>query len=277
MRTLFFLIFLSLATPSAQILACTGLFLTRGDTAIVGNNEDYFNTTPTSIMIKPPDGDKYGSLSFGFGYPMSHYGFGKVNPQGGVNDQGLFFDCYATPSFEVTGSVNKPKFKGHPFEVLLAECATVEEVISLFRTHNLDFMKKFKLFIADKTGQSAIIEGDNIIRKSGGYQVVTNFYQSNPSLGNYPCSRYAAAIKSLEKSQDNSIEHIKNILNKTHVENINYKGRTIETLYSNMYGLRKGLVYVYYRHDFSNGIVINLKNEFAKGKHHYDLGVLFTK
>ena len=74
-----------------------------------------------------------------------------------------------------------------------------------------------------------------------------------------------------------SIEQFKRILEKTHVENIKYKGRIVETLYSNIYDLRKGMIYVYYHHDFSNEIVITLKNEFIKGKRSYDLQSLFTK
>jgi hypothetical protein len=42
-----------------------------------------------------------------------------------MNEQGLFFDFFATPPLPVTESINNPKFKDHPFEVLLAECATV--------------------------------------------------------------------------------------------------------------------------------------------------------
>ena len=278
MRILLFIIALFITIPaSTQIFACTGFFATQGDAALVGNNEDYFNTTQTKIVVQPPEGKKYGRLFFGFDSSTPHYGFGNFNPQGGMNEQGLFFDCFGTPPLAVTASVSKPKFKEHPFEVLLAECATVEEVIAKFNNHNLEFMKTFQLFIADKTGQSAIIEGDKIIRKSELYQVVTNFYQSKPSFWKYPCKRYKTAIKILERSQDVSIEQFKKILEKTHVENIKYKGRILETLYSNIYDLRKGLVYVYYHHDFSNEIVITLKNEFIKGKRSYDLQSLFTK
>ena len=277
MRIFFFIIFLTIATPSTQIVACTGVFVTQGEASLVGNNEDYFARTQTKIFVKPPEGNKYGRLFFGFGSSTQVYGFGEFNPQGGMNEQGLFFDCFATPPLPVTGSINKQKFKDHPFEVLLAECATVEEVLVKFNDYNLDFMKTFQIFIADKTGRSAIIEGDKIIRKSGWYQVVTSFYHSKPSLGGYPCKRYENACRILESSQDVSVEQVKKILEKTHVENINYRGRIIETLYSNIYDLGKGLVYVYYHHDFGNEIVINLKNEFVKGKRCYDLQSLFAK
>jgi len=277
MRILLFIIIPCLAAPSAQIFACTGFFATQGETALVGNNEDYFNTTQTKIVVKPAEGNKYGRLFFGFASSTPHYGFGEFNPQGGMNEQGLFFDCFATPPLPVTASVNKPKFKDHPFEVLLAECATVEDVLVKFSNYNLDFMKTFQVFIADKTGQSAIIEGDKIIRKSGWYQVVTSFYHSKPSLGGYPCKRYETAIRILERSQDVSIDQFKKILEETHVENIKYKGHIVETIYSNIYDLQNGLIFVYGHHNFGNEVVINLKMELKKGERSYDIQSLFTK
>ena len=63
MRILLFIIFLCLATPSVQIFACTGFFATQGETAPVGNNEDFFDTTQTKILVKPAEGNKYGRLS----------------------------------------------------------------------------------------------------------------------------------------------------------------------------------------------------------------------
>jgi hypothetical protein len=260
-----------------HIFACTGFFATKGEVVLVGNNEDYFNTTQTKIVVKPPEGNKYGRLFFGFGSSTPHYGFGEFNPQGGMNDQGLFFDCFGTPPLPVKESVYKPKFKDHPFEVLLAECATVEDVLVKFNNYNLDFMKKFQIFIADKTGQSAIIEGDKIIRKSGWYQVVTNFYHSKPSLGGYPCNRYKTALRILERSQDVSIEQFKKILEKTHAENIKYKGHIVETLYSNIYDLQNGLIYIYDHHNFANEVFIDLNMELKKGKRSYDIQSLFTK
>ena len=271
------MILVILAIPNMQTFACTGFFAIRGDDAFVGNNEDYYSTTQTKIFVKPPEGKKYGRLFFGFYSPEQHYGFGNFNPQGGMNEQGLFFDCFATPPLPVKESENKIEFDDHPLEILLGECATVEDVVAKFNNYNLGFMKKFQIFIADKTGQSAIIEGDKIVRKSGWYQVVTSFYHSNPSLGGYPCKRYETALNILENSKGISIEQFKKILVKTHVENIKYNSRIIETLYSNIYDLRKGLVYVYYRHDFDNEIIINLKNEFIKGKRFYNLQSLFDK
>jgi hypothetical protein len=37
-------------------------------------------------------------------------------------------------------------------------------------------------------------------------------------------------------------------------------------VYSNIYDLNKGLIYVYNQHDFDNVVVINIKDEFNKGE-----------
>ena len=38
-------------------------------------------------------------------------------------------------------------------------------------------------FFVDRTGNSVIIEGDEVIYKQGNYQVVTNYLQNHPELG----------------------------------------------------------------------------------------------
>ena len=92
MRILLFIIALFITIPaSTQIFACTGFFATQGDAALVGNNEDYFNTTQTKIVIQPPESKKYGRLFFGFDSSAPHYGFGNFNPQGGMVNTSLPF------------------------------------------------------------------------------------------------------------------------------------------------------------------------------------------
>jgi hypothetical protein len=154
----------------------------------------------------------------------------------------------------------------------MAECATVEEVINIFDRYNLQFMEKFMLMFADKTGASAIIEGDVVIRKKGRYQVITNFYQSEVKDRNYPCERYKIAIEMLKKNSGISVKLFRQILAAVHAE-----GEYVNTLYSNIYDLKKGLVYLYHFHDFANEVVIDLNEELKKGKHTYDLPSLFPR
>jgi len=249
------------------LLACTAFIAYRGDTVFAGNNEDYINPL-TKVWFEPRVHGKYGKVYFGRVY----FGFDNFWSQGGMNDQGLFFDGFATRTKKIKNSIHKPKYPANLIDKVMAECATVNEVLRIFDRYNLQFMEKFMLMFADKTGDSIIIEGDAVVRKNGRYQIVTNFYQSEVKDGSYPCERYKIAMKMLEEHSDLSVDYFRQILAAVHTE-----GDFINTLYSNIYDLKRKRVYLYYFHNFENEVVIDLEDELKKGKHSYDLASLFPK
>ncbi len=249
--------------------ACTAFMMSDGERVLVGNNEDY-NIPYTRVWFVPAENGQYGRV---------YFGYDNWSPQGGMNDQGLFFDFFATKPLEVKLSKEKPKFQGPIIDRMVAECATVGEVLDMFDQYDLEFMSKFQMFVVDKSGDAAIIEGDRIIRKSGSYQVVTNFYQSKVKENLRPCDwfqpscmQYKKAESMLTESGTASVAHFRDILEATHRNTLGAR-----TLYSNIYDLKKGLVYLYYLHNFKNEVVIDLNKELKKGRHYYDLPLLFGK
>ena len=254
---------------SQSVLACTAFMMSDGDKVLVGNNEDY--TIPyTRVWFVPPENGQFGRV---------YFGYENWSPQGGMNDQGLFFDFFATKPLEVENSKDKPKFKGPIIDTMTSTCATVEDVIKMFSGMNLEFMLKFQMFIVDKKGDAAIIEGDEIVRKSGQYQIVTNFYQSKVPENKRPCEwhrrscqKYKIAESMIKEIETPTVAHFRDILDSTHRETT-----FATTLYSNIYDLKKGLVYLYYLHDFEKEVVFDLKKELEKGRHYYILPNLFGK
>jgi hypothetical protein len=266
---LFFTIWIVIVLTHPLADACTAFMASDNNTVLVGNNEDY-NIPHTRVSFIPAKNGQYGRV---------YFGYDNWRPQGGMNDQGLFFDGLITEPMEIINSKNKPIFKGDFFDTFLAECATVNEVLDLFDNYNLEFMSEYQLFFADKTGDSVIIEGDHTIRKSGSYQIVSNFLQSHVGENRYPCEwykggclRFQTAEMMLKDIRIISVEHFRNILEATHQNTLGTR-----TLYSNIYNLKKGLIYLYYLHNYDNEVIINLNEELKKGSHYYEIPSLFDK
>ena len=107
---------------------------------------------------------------------------------------------------------------------ILAMCATVEEAIDVFKRYNLFTFQKVKFLVADKTGNSVVIEWSNeglkfLERNDKIYQVSTNFITSNYKFENVPCYRYKVAASMFEDNRNApSIDFLRGILSVTHLE-----------------------------------------------------------
>lgn len=250
---------LSLALITQAANACTGIYAFQNGRALAGNNEDYWNPNIKMWFVPAEEG------SFGRVY----FGFENLFPQGGMNDQGLFFDGFATKAVPVVGSRGKKPFSGNVMDEVMAKCSTVDEVLEQFQKYNLEFLERSMLFYADRFGNSVIIEGDDLVRKKGRYQVVTNFYQSQSPPEEYTCPRYKKADAMLGASEEISVELFRDVLNAVHAEGPSY------TLYSNICDLTNGKIYLYHFHNYENVVVLDLAEELKKGKRIVDIPSLF--
>ncbi len=255
--------------PGSSLYACTGFCISKGDTVLVGNNEDH-NDPDTKVFYVPAEKGKYGKVYFGFDFP-----------QGGMNEKGLVWDEFSVrPLKKVKNSLDKPNFpgvmQGRLIDKVMSECATVDEVLEIYGKYNLAFMETGMTFFADANGDSAIIEGDTVLRKKGKYQVVTNFYQSETRKEDIPiiCGRYPIAAAMLEDADNISVDLVKRVLAATHLEN---RYPSSSTLYSYICDLKRRIVYLYHFHNFQNEVIIDLEAELAKGARTIDLPDLFPK
>lgn len=259
-KSISILILLSLVIPSS-VSACTGITSSNEMITLMGNNEDY-KDPDTYIWFKPSEPEKYG---------CSFVGYKGFWAQGGINEKGLCFDGFGTPfNPYYVNNENKPVFRnGNLAEKALEECQNISELVNLFDQYYFPALQISQLFFVDKEGNSVIIGGDANTFKENNFQVCTNFFQTHPELGGYPCWRYNTAFQMLEQSDEISINLFKNVLDAVHIEQYS------PTQYSNIYDLKNGLIYLYYYHDFNNVIVLNLTEEFELGYHYYSIPSLF--
>lgn len=246
---------------STNLFPCTSFYYFNKNIALVGNNEDWKDPF-SKVWFIPGTENSFGKV---------YFGFKDGGVQGGMNEKGLFFDGFATKYFEVNESDDKELYFGNLVEKVMNECSTVNEVIEIFEKYNLQFMSNSMFFFADKFGNSAIIEGDIIIRKQGKYQVCTNFYQSQTPVDSISCLRFKEANRILENIESVDLKTAKTILANTHQEG------KYPTQYSNVYDLINGKIYLYHYHNFENEVVINLEEELKKGKHSFEIPSLFPK
>ncbi|OYT28439.1 hypothetical protein B6U98_05095 [Thermoplasmatales archaeon ex4572_165] len=254
---------------SGTLSACTGFTTSKGDEVFTGHNKDWWSTD-TYIHVYPSDEETHARMFFEIPYPHIFNSEYKVLA-GGINDQGLFYESYVTPLLFASFEFFKPLLFKSPVEYILEHFFTVQEVVDYIESHNLFFLNYIlcsgQIFVIDKTGDSAIIEGDEIIRKQGDYQVCTNFLHSRPDLGGYPCYRYETATSILDNITDPSVSSLVSILNATH-----QKGYT---QYSSICDLNNLTMYLYQFHNYEKGIKIDLNTEFQQDAHSYYFPSLF--
>jgi hypothetical protein len=151
----------------------------------------------------------------------------------------------------------------------MQEYSTVEEVIEFIESHNLFFLNYIlafgQIFVADQTGDAVIIEGDELIRINGDYQICTNFLQSNPDLGGYPCWRYEYLTNALENDTTPSVPYFRSLLD--HVQ--------IYPQYSWIFNPNNLSLYVYHFHDYDQVVQFDLTQEFNKNAYSFELASMF--
>jgi hypothetical protein len=210
-------------------------------------NEDDF--TPFSrIWFNPSTPERYGSVCFGA--PDLQVG-------AAMNEYGLFYDFTAQYGIDPSKFDLKHPYNGDVMFEILGKCKTVKEALTFLEAHN--YTAASQVLIADATGNSVIIHVGVTVMKSGNYQINTNFDIANLVTGNFSCGRYDISNKMLSSAKSVSVTMLKNLLNQTHQEG------DLSTQYSNIYDLKRGIIYVYLFHDFEQVYVIDLKKELSKG------------
>lgn len=246
--------------------SCTIAYAADDQMALAGNNEDWTGLF-AKIHFLPPSEGKFGRVYFGFDVVRF--------PQGGMNEKGLFFDGASAEYVPGPPDTSKSD-QGHEVCSILKvmeECSTVDEAIAYLAPYDCSRYSSGHFLIGDRFGNSAIIEPATVIRKTGRYQVITNFLQSQtpPETSQEP--RYRLAVKLLEESDEVSVDLIRRVLSATHWEE--YSGSMTVTLYSYICDLKRGDIYIYNFHDFDQAVKINLQKELAKGESVRTIASLF--
>ncbi|MDH6253105.1 hypothetical protein M2347_002832 [Chryseobacterium sp. H1D6B] len=243
MQKIALLILISILSSINTIKACTIFSCSRGGETFVAANED--DTTPfTRIWYNPSTKDRYGSVCFGAP---------DMQIAAAMNEHGLFFD-YTAANYDLSKLNLTNPYRGDIMWEILGKCKNVKEAMVILKKY--DYISSSKVLLADKEGNSITINPKGIIEKSGEFQVNANCNMINGKLS---CLRPEMAAEMLSGSKENNVNFLKTILDKTHQEG------ELNTLYSTICDLKKGIIYVYLFHDYNTAYKIDLKSELKKG------------
>jgi hypothetical protein len=254
-------LFITLSLFAAPALPCTAFLVCGDGEVLMGNNEDFWNPE-VRIWFVPAKEGRFG---------RAYLGYDNLYPQGGMNEKGLAFDGFATGRTPLRKQEGKEVFGGQLLDEVMATCATVEDVVEMLAHYDLSMLEHAMLMYSDKSGDSVIIEGDEFLRKEGSFQVVTNFYQSRQENDHARCPRFNVAVGKLEAAKEVSIARCRRVLAATAQEG------AAPTQYSNVFDLKKGLIYLYHFHNFQEVVVFDLRMELKKGEHVLEIADLFPE
>ncbi len=253
-KIFFIILIISLIFNNVFIIyGCTIFTKYNEDVVLVGNNEDWLYDYPSTMKIVKGNDKTYGRVWFG----NSSY------IQGGMNEKGLFYDGAYCPETEVPFDENKKSLGMDLGDVVLSNCATVEEAVNFLKNYNIPSFFGDHILFVDSSGNSVVVEWLNnemiVIKNSTNYQIATNFFLSDKTLGGYPCNRYEQAEDMLSSNEDVTPQLFTNILSKTKQD-----WGDGGTKYSNIYDLKQLQVYTYNKADFSKVTFIDLQQELNK-------------
>jgi len=252
-----------------SIFACTILSASGNNITYAASNKDW-NNTDTRLRVYSPSEGKYGRIYFGYQIPE---GFQNAE---GVNDQGLWYSGASLPERnDVYNHYNKPGVSGELCEKALEECATVDEVIALYKLYFSPHWQGHSMWV-DRQGNSVVVEyGEKdvvFIYPDENYQVMTNFYLTG-SLNQrwYNCYRFDVANYMLENTENITQHSIGSILDEVHQEGL------FQTVTSNIYNLTTGELILYYFHNYEEYITLNFYEQIAAGDQYLKLPELFNQ
>jgi len=248
--------------------------VTVGGKTMVGNNEDSWGQD-SRIWFEPGVDGKFGVVNVG-------YARKQPNPDGAMNEYGLVFDGFTMahkPNMPERHT-NKSDFSYDHIKVIMQRCKTVDEVHTYLEKMNLHVLNGSILFnggmllFVDKSGKYLVVEATKMSLGDDDNFLLANFsYADTKDLSTIKMERYRKGVNFINnKPLDTSVNFCKALSDTMSVS----RAKACDgTLYTSVYNLDKGLIHLYFFHDYTQSITLNLKEELAKGEHTYSFTELF--
>jgi hypothetical protein len=252
--------------------SCTIFIANDNKNVWIGNNEDDSPSKNYRLWFVPSKEKNengyiiWAGILNGLAEKISH-----KFPEGGINEYGLFIDAAALPQkILIKKDVSKKDWKGYVIKDVLKNCKTVQEVLNFLSQYNLVEQEKAQIFVADASGDYAIIHANYVIKKETNNFALTNYCLNDGNQ--HLCWRRSIVQNMLEEKNEYDLNYIKKILEKS--AQTDYFNKTN---YSIAADLKQVKVHLFQKNDFTTSKVLTIKEELLKGERSEDITNLFPK
>jgi hypothetical protein len=260
----------------SSTIACTIISASNGETVLFGGNEDQ---PPNSSFLVV---DKSGTL--GVVYFATPWQKLPLAMQMGINEMGLSYDANWIPEEVLNSHPERTEQLEWAITQLMKEASTVNEVLLKIFTYQWGDSINYQIHFADKSGDAVVIypgiDGElTYSRKNKGnsYLITTNFNHGRrikPSwslkdyvysfLGDSKYKTADAMLQSIEKDNNLTVTHLANVLEATDRDWLFNTRFSLKTLFSVVWDLRNLKIHLYYKRQFDNPLLLDVKEELAK-------------
>jgi hypothetical protein len=226
--------------------------ITMHGKTFVGNNEDHWNAN-TRMWFEKGSAAKYGCM---------YIGYDNMYPQGAMNDQGLMYDGFAMDEYVKFVEPKKPVFKADMMDDIMTTCKNVNEVRDFLTNYDLISMRSGMVMFVDRSGAYLVVQADTLILGNDANYLLSNFCPARtPDLDAVNIPFYQKGRKLMRAKVDTSLSYLTSLSDTLHQEwPLNGAG----TLYTTIYDLNAGIIHLYFYHDYSQSLSINLQEQLSK-------------
>lgn len=215
----------------------------------------------------------------GFGAVFSganNQGADGFSPQSGMNVFGLSFGTLATATPDNgTSSPNKKQVtsRANYLKDVLHKCKTVDEVKAYIEQYDHSFFAKDVFLYTDKSGKYLIVEPYTLTLGNDDKYVLANFCPSTINdFSTIKQQRFINGTAFLKNKIDTSLAFCTALSDTMHVCRDKIGDGTLLT---SIYDLSRGIVHLYFYHDYKHHVQFVLNEELAKGNHTFEIPALF--
>jgi tetratricopeptide (TPR) repeat protein len=256
------LIFGLVLIPNA--LCCSMFKLTMNGKTMVGNNEDFWNPN-SRIWFEQGKANEYGAI---------YVGYDNFWPQGGMNQAGLIFDGFSMDYLVISDTLGKKSLGVNFLRNIMKKCTVVDDVKKYLSQYSLQGLETSMFLFIDKTGKYLVVEGDSLIIGNDQSYVLSNFYPSQiKEESEIDIPSYHNGKRLLEDKKDTSISFCSSVMDTMHQER-DWGGGT---MYTTIYDLNEGIIYLYYFRDYAHVVKFNLNQELKKSDYSLIIPELFPE